>query len=266
MTHQPLGPDIFYPSDPRELSALVDDSLEEARRGADLSVPVSRVMIIPHGWYQITASMLARPWAAVSGFSASAIVLLLPVHSEHSALCTPNFSALNSPMGPHPAEPYPSLQADASLHLEEPALDNALPFITRVFPNVPVLPVFVPPGTSGDAKRLSNLLKQHDSPGTLYVISCNLTGHIPLQQGEQHSAHLLSLLGADSETYAHMPVLEPFRRRMISPCNSISIEALRRSPMLQGPYRVLGSTASPVRLGRAVHYAGCIGTAGARRD
>lgn len=266
MTHQPLGPDIFYPSDPRELSSLVDDSLVQARSGADLSVPVSRVMIIPHGWYQITASVLARPWAAVSGFSASAIVLLLPIHRETGVLCTPGFTALNSPLGPHPAEPYPSLEADTVLHLEEPSLDNALPFITRVFPGVPVLPVFVPVGTSGEAKKLSQLLKQHDSPGTLYAVSSNLTGHVPLEQGEQHAAHLLSLLSSEAKPHAHQPVLEPMRRHLVSPCNPLSIEALRRSPMLQGPYRVLGSTASPVRLGRAVHYAGCIGTVTSRAD
>ncbi len=259
MNHEPLGTDILYPSDPKQLRDTVESALDHAGKHLEMDRQDRRVIIIPHGWYDYIASVMAFPWKAVSSFEAERIVLLLPVHGEGRGISTPPCRELNSPLGTHPVEQAPEIPRDTACWMEEPALDNALPFITCVFPGIPILPVFMNGSSSRDSRKLSALLSALDTPSTLYAVSSSLTGHVPVSQGSDQAARVLSLLCTDAGDYVHQPLLEPLKRQEISPCNTGALEAVRRSGVLAGPYTLLSRGETPESSGRSTHFAGCIG-------
>ncbi len=255
MIHKPLGEELFYPSDSKILKSMIDSSLQRS------SGPVKdcRVIIIPHGWYDRIIDVLSAPWSAVSSFKAERIILLLPVHATDGQICSPGFSQLNSPLGSQPALPFPDIPGDTHLYLEEPALDNPLPFITTLFPDIPVQAIFVPGCSSSAAKRLSALLKHYDTPRSLYVISSNSSGELRAEEAERQARRLASLLTSPEKDQVHSPILEPFARQEISPCNPLSIEALRRTGILTGPYRAASYLENPVTGTLSLCYAGYTG-------
>ncbi|GEM_PF-6693926 len=266
MDYQPLGPDMFYPSGKDELNESIASSLKHARESLPELPEGLRVLVIPHGWYEYIQPVLASAWAAASRNPCSRIVLLLPVHTPEPetrhGLYIPPLKQLSCPLGECPVE-FPegtgSIKRDSRYFLEEPALDNPLPFIMHAFPGVPVLPLFVPGNTSQHAESLAAFLQQTDTPETLYVISSNMSSLLPVEKGCGHSQRLCSLLGSPDNRKAHLPLLEPWKKGEISPCNPVSLEALRRTAMLSGPYHVLGLTRSAGQGGKTVFYGALIG-------
>lgn len=261
MQYQPLGPDMFYPSDARELKRLVEESLALAGRSLPEPEGRHRVCIIPHGLYDYILPTLSAAWASVSRSSFQRIVLLLPVHTpepEHQeGIFLPPLDQLICPLGSSPVESMQScreLRTDSRFYLEEPALDNSLPFISLLFPGVPLLPLFTPGDSSRAAAYLASFLGSFDTPETLYAVSSNLTGVLPVSAASAQEHRLLSLLGSAGNGKAHQPLLEPKRKGEISPCNPAALEALRRSGILPGPYQMLATSRSPEQRGKIVSY------------
>ncbi len=254
MNHIPLGPDMFYPADPEILRSLVSRQLNTYPRGT------SPAVIVPHGQYEITAPVLAAAWAAAADFQPRQLVLLLPVHTpespEEQGIYHPGIEVINSPLGSHRVIGSDLAPIRGRYLEEEPALDNSLPFISLLFGDVPVLPLFVSGSTSRIADRLAELLRQFRQEKTLFAVSTNLTGLADEDIANRQAEEISRLLTAPGESKPHLPLLEPLRTRQIAPCNPAALEALRRSGITDSPYRLAAQQPSQDLSGKRVWYGG----------
>jgi len=160
----PLADDIFYPSDPEELSALVASLLEKA----DLPVPGDQDgvpalspplgIITPHGAYDFTGTLMARAYSTVSPLNPDWILLAAPVHLDQDpGVLLPPEDGFQTPLGEVPVfgegrkvlMGQPGFSLAREPYREEPALELQLPFIAHLFPGVPVLPLYL----SGEGRR-----------------------------------------------------------------------------------------------------------------
>ena len=254
MKHVPLGPDMFYPADPEILRSLVSRQLDRCPRGR------SPAVVVPHGFYEITAPVLAAAWAAAADFQPRQVVLLLPVHTpegpEEQGIYHPGTEIINSPLGSHRVIGRELSPVRSRYLEEEPALDNSLPFISFLFGDVPVLPLFVS-GTAGRiADKLAKLLRECYTEQTLFAVSTNLTGLADEDTAARQAQEVIRLLTAPGDGKPHLPLLEPLRTRQITPCNPAALEAMRRCGITDAPYRLAAQQPSQDLSGKRVWYGG----------
>ncbi len=256
MTHEPLGPDIFYPGSPAVLEQLTKELLKDRETDPHRR----RTVVIPHGWYESIGPLAAAAWGAVSWMQPRVITLLLPVHTpeQEDSITTVPVDRVNHPLGSHPVVPVQEVSTDQRYLLEEPALDNSLPMIWKLFGEVPLRVFFISGTSSRLAGQLARLLRSLDTPNTLYAASTNMTGVLSPDVTAEHLVRVLELLGTLHQS-SHAPLLELFRKNMISPCGITILEALRRTGILKGAYQILGQNTSATHGGRCTGYAGCIG-------
>ncbi len=263
MKRESIGSDIFFPSDPEDLRSIIDGSLELSYSPAGSCGTI----IVPHGEYGVTAPLAGAAWKAASRQQASLILLLLPVHSpvssQNEGLWIPSLTVLSSPLGEvpvsNPLTKTACFREDHQYVWEEPALDTALPYISVLFPGIPVLPVFCAGHTSRVAASLEELISHLSTLSVLFVVSSNMSGHEPPETAQAHLDAAVSLLTATDRAEGHEPLLEPWRRGRVSMCNPASLEALRRGVMKGRSYRLLGHACSPEHLDRITAYASFAG-------
>ncbi|MCV2489430.1 AmmeMemoRadiSam system protein B [Geodermatophilus sp. YIM 151500] len=173
----------FYPADPAELAALVDDLLAAARPAARPPRPVA--VVSPHAGYRWSGAVAAAAHAVLGAWrdGIRRVVLLGPAHVVPlRGMAVPGADAAATPLGPvqvdddlrTAATAAAAVAVDDRPHTGEHSLETQLPFLQRALgPGVRVLPVLVgdtPPVTV--AALLGTLLAL---PGTVAVVSTDLS-------------------------------------------------------------------------------------------
>lgn len=185
----PLADDIFYPSDPAELSGLIDTLLEKARSQAagkgggtpDGSSPLG--IVTPHGAYDFTGTLMARAYQTVEHLHPEWILLAGPVHlDQEPGVFLPPEDRFRTPLGEvtvflegrEVLMDQPGFSPSREPFREEPALELQLPFIRHLFPGVPVLPLYLSGAGRKSEKALAAGLRKLGLP-PLTVITSNLS-------------------------------------------------------------------------------------------
>lgn len=139
----------WYPGSAGALARDVDAHLAAAAStpGGDV-----RAIIAPHAGLMFSGPVGAHAYRAASGSAFDVAVLVGPSHfmAFDGAAVWPD-GAFECPLGPalidaHTARAllaFPVVRSLPAAHVREHALEMQLPFLTRVFPSLPIVPVLI---------------------------------------------------------------------------------------------------------------------------
>jgi AmmeMemoRadiSam system protein B/AmmeMemoRadiSam system protein A len=182
----------FYPANPVELTQLIDGYLAEAER----LEPEPSIVIVPHAGYVYSGGVAAHGFKQALDRNYERVVILGFNHGYaygfDGAVVWPA-GAWHTPLGDVPIDAEvarkildagPTIfNTDRSIHLGEHSLEVEVPFIQRVLPGVPIVPISIGRPTLENAQAIADALAQvlREAPRTLVVTSTDLS-HYPRYQ------------------------------------------------------------------------------------
>ncbi|MDR1808712.1 MAG: AmmeMemoRadiSam system protein B [Propionibacteriaceae bacterium] len=191
---------FFYPADPAVLRDTVDGLLAAVPDPR----PAPRAVIAPHAGYVYSGSTAALAYATLAGAAFQQIVVLGPCHHVGiRALATPQADAFATPLGEvtvwaegvRRAEAFEQVVPAAAVHTEEHSLEVQLPFLQRVLPDRPVLPLAVGWVTP---EQVAEVIQAFWDPATLIVVSSDLSHYHPYDDARRRDRVTLDqILGLD---------------------------------------------------------------------
>lgn len=138
----------FYPSNPQELSALVEQYTSEERTQEKLKV---RACLVPHAGYMYSGGVAGAVFSRI--FLPKKILLLgVRHHARGEALAILSEGAWRTPLGDVPVETSlaaqlrkgcPALREDSVAHSREHSLEVELPFLQVLVPGFSFVPIAV---------------------------------------------------------------------------------------------------------------------------
>src|SRR5262245_20294782 len=168
----------WYPADAAALGADVRAML--ARGGP--AMPGAIALLVPHAAYQYSGPTAAAGFAAVGGRFARAIVLAPSHFARFRGAALLPMTGYRTPLGVVPLDAAaaalagsPLVRANPAVFMREHALEVQLPWLQALLPECPVLPLLVGDLEAGDAAALAAALRPLVVPGTLVVVSSDLT-------------------------------------------------------------------------------------------
>jgi AmmeMemoRadiSam system protein B len=182
----------FYPASPVQLTQMIDGYLAEARR----LEPEPSILIVPHAGYVYSGGVAAHSFKQALDRGYEHVIILGFNHGYayafDGAAVWPS-GAWRTPLGDAPVDVALAQQilaagpaiftANRSIHLDEHSLEVEVPFIQRVLPGVPIVPISVGRPTLENALAIANALTEvlSESPKTLVVTTTDLS-HYPRYQ------------------------------------------------------------------------------------
>jgi AmmeMemoRadiSam system protein B len=147
----PVVDEIFYPADREELASLVRRMLD----GSSVAPADSSALVVPHAAYSIAGEVLAAGFRAAASREVERVVILAPMHRDPGPnVVLPESQAFLTPLGEAPVdervvaelEGWSTAIVRSDLpHLEEHAIEVAIPFVQILFPGASVVPILVGP-------------------------------------------------------------------------------------------------------------------------
>jgi AmmeMemoRadiSam system protein B len=222
---------LFYPARRDALAAQIDDLLEQS--------PVPRAagfaVISPHAGYEYAGAVIAAAFRSISLRRVSRAVLIGPVHRDPGeGICLPESEVWSSPLGQVPVDTKavdallacgPPFRRDDIPHLEEHCLELQLPFLTRLFPGVAIVPLLVASTGHAAASALARALQltfADSAAYTVYIVTANMSSYMTGKDADAESAAIEQLLlHADGKG-----VLAAADRGLISACAPVGIAAV----------------------------------------
>lgn len=138
----------WYPDDAAELGAMVDGCLVGGR---PLEGDV-RALIAPHAGLMYSGPVAGAGYASI-GDAFNVVVLVGPSHYQaFRGVAVADRGAFDTPLGPIDIEEAAAsslivregvVHADAAVHAREHSLELQLPFLRRVLPGVPIVPLLM---------------------------------------------------------------------------------------------------------------------------
>jgi AmmeMemoRadiSam system protein B len=174
----------FYPEERVYLAEEVDRLLAEAPEGGALPA----ALIVPHAGYRYSGPIAASAYAQLREARphVKRVVLLGPSHHvPFRGLALPGAAGLETPLGTVPvdtagaevAAQFPQVASSPLAHAREHSLEVQLPFLQRVLPGVPVVPLVVGQASAESVARVIEAL--WEEPGTLVLVSTDLSHYLP---------------------------------------------------------------------------------------
>jgi MEMO1 family protein len=229
-TRTPAVAGRFYPGDPGQLGA----SVEELLAAAPAPARTAKGVIAPHAGYVYSGAIAATAYASLRGRAReiTKVVLLGPAHRVHLAgLALPAAERFATPLGDVQIDAeladrvlaLPFVERSASAHALEHSLEVHVPFLQRMLGEFSLLPLVV-----GDAppEQVAAVLQLcWGGPETAIVISSDLSHY-----HEYAAANAIDRSTAEWITRAVEPGLDP-RRACGARCIDGVIELGRRRPL-----------------------------------
>jgi AmmeMemoRadiSam system protein B len=274
--HEPTGSDIFYPSDPDKLTALVSAALHKlppsssssfaaaSSSASAIAVSLPAAVITPHAAYEETLGLMGAAYGSLmkiaQGTHPEFILILAPLHSEVLLkdsgyfLFYPDFREFHIPGGCLPVDHHAlemvaeNIQEAAGRGYyfeEEPAIELQLPFIKELFGETPVIPLIIGPASSQKRRKLAAAIQLFPPEKTLIIITSNLTGYLPTADADRQAETAMAILSGKRK--AHL--LEAFNSHEISMCGAHIIDALSKSGYFPAPrsWEILASRRTAVQ-------------------
>lgn len=219
MERKPAVAGMFYPGDPAVLSADVDGMLAaaHAERAATLAraeAPIEfaglRAIIVPHAGYVYSGPMAAKAYNVVAervaaGEQFDRVVIVGPTHRVPVyGVAYPTAASFATPLGAVPLWPgigqalagVADAEPNDLTHQDEHAIEVQLPFLQKVLPGVPVVPL-----NAGQATgvQVADVVEKLLDDKTLLVISSDLSHYLSYADANEVDAitlgQVLSLAG-----------------------------------------------------------------------
>lgn len=186
MIRPPAVAGKFYPAQPAELAAMVDGFLAGHEPGKGRPI----ALVVPHAGYIYSGPVAGYAYAELRGQRYEAVILIGQNHyrSDFSGVAVYPGGAFETPLGLVPVhavlaqallQAAPALQSDPELQRLEHSLEVQLPFLQRVLPGTPIVPILIGQPTRENSRLLSDalatVLPGHD---VLLIASSDLS-HYP---------------------------------------------------------------------------------------
>ena len=177
----------FYPGEPAVLTRLIDGYLAEAPR----LEPKPSIIIVPHAGYVYSGGVAAHGFKQAIDRGFKSVIILgfnhQMSHAFEGAAIWPD-GAWRTPLGDVPIDAELARQLlaasifndDRSSHAGEHSLEVEVPFIQRVLPGVPIVPISIGRPTLENARSIADALAKvlADRSDVLVVASTDLS-HYP---------------------------------------------------------------------------------------
>lgn len=192
---------LFYPADPDVLADMVDSLLDGAaqslRTGEGVPVPTRgaaqvepdaiRAVIVPHAGYVYSGSTAALAWDLLRrGPRPERVTILGPTHRVGIlGVALPGAEAFATPLGVNPIDDSgldELVIRHPATHRDEHSLEVQVPFVQRLWGDVPVTPLAVGDAT---ADHVCAVVEALTGPTTLVVISSDLSHYHPHEVARQ---------------------------------------------------------------------------------
>ncbi|MBI4874073.1 MAG: AmmeMemoRadiSam system protein B, partial [Acidobacteria bacterium] len=189
---KPAVAGAFYPADPKELAAMVDGFLAQAKAPEIKDVVA---VVSPHAGYVYSGPVAAYSYALVKGRKIDRVVVLSPSHVESFGFSAVfDGTAYATPLGQIPVDQTfcaklgaagPLVKLSSRGHTvtgerSEHALEVQLPFLQRVLSKFTLVPVVMGDQSYEASRALGRALaKLIQRPGTLIVASSDLSHYHP---------------------------------------------------------------------------------------
>ncbi|MEN8205607.1 MAG: AmmeMemoRadiSam system protein B [Pseudomonadota bacterium] len=177
---EPAVAGSFYPADPVELEAQLDELLA----AVTTRYPPPKAMIVPHAGYIYSGPVAASGYASLIPVAdrIKRVVLLGPAHRKaFSGLAVPASTVFKTPLGKIELDKQsiskilllPQVHTDNDAHLLEHSLEVHLPFLQRVLRAFTLVPLVVGDASAQDVSEVIQQL--WGGRETLLVISSDLS-------------------------------------------------------------------------------------------
>jgi AmmeMemoRadiSam system protein B len=216
----------FYPADPDQLEAQVQQYLNEAQAPEEcLDLPLVKAIIAPHAGYSYSGPIAASAYVhlACSDVPIRRFVLIGPAHfTPVRGLAVSGAAAFDTPLGRAPVDEegrdaalgLPQVTVDDAAHQPEHCLEVQLPFLHTLCPDFSIVPLLVGEATPAEVAEV--LARVWGGPETRIVISSDLSHYHDYRTAQQ----------LDQETAAAIVTLEPAALREDAACGRQAIAGL----------------------------------------
>ncbi len=186
----------FYPSDGNLLAREVSRALTSGAEAQGRHAPPAQAVIVPHAGYRFCAPLIARAMLAARGAEGSAlpdrILIACPSHRHgFQGLALPSADAFETPLGAIAVDRATrdglvggAVQVHDEAFAQEHAIEVLLPFVHRVFPGVPIVPMVCGAGAHAALPAVIDGLAA--GPGkTSFLLSSDLSHYLTLQAAQE---------------------------------------------------------------------------------
>jgi AmmeMemoRadiSam system protein B/AmmeMemoRadiSam system protein A len=204
----------FYPADPKELSAMIDEMLAKASP-PKIKDPILAV-VAPHAGYQYSGQVAAYTYAELKGRKFSRVVVIAPSHFESFDFTSVyEGDAYETPLGTVPVDKafagqlakmsstikLSSRGHDATSSGAEHAIEVQLPWLQKVLGEFKLVPVVMGDQSYESSRALgvalAKMIKAEDKEGeTLIVASSDLSHYHPYDEAVKIDHKTLNALAA----------------------------------------------------------------------
>lgn len=175
-------------------------------------------VIVPHAEVSHILHLLEESFGYVSGLSPELVAVLSPLHNplleedRDLAAITCSFDRMDSAAFRIDVCPFnhPGVGKNDAYFYEEPSIELLFPIISRLWPGVPVLPLFAGSYSPELKEIVAAILKEH--PGTLFVLSTN--------GGTGDWKALAEILCSGTS------LQEAYEKQAVNPCGYMWLEAI----------------------------------------
>jgi AmmeMemoRadiSam system protein B/AmmeMemoRadiSam system protein A len=225
----------FYPADPKELTAMIDDMLAHASPPL-IKNPILAV-VAPHAGYQYSGPVAAYTYAALKGRKFSRVVVIAPSHYEAFDFTSVyEGDAYATPLGIVPVDKAFARQLvkmsstmrlssqghDATSAGAEHAIEVQLPWLQRVLGEFELVPIVMGDQSYESSRALGVALAKLIQGGdTLIVASSDLSHYHPYDQAVQIDRKTLNALQA----WDYLSMSRNFEQRIWEACGGAPIVA-----------------------------------------
>jgi len=226
----------FYPADPKELTAMMDDLLAHASP-PPITDPILS-MVAPHAGYQYSGPVAAYTFAELKGRKFSRVVVIAPSHFEAFDFTSVfDGDAYATPLGTVPvdktfaaqlAKMSPTIRLSSQGHTPtqagpEHALEVELPWLQHVLGEFQLVPIIMGDQSYESSRALGVALAKmiHGSSDTLILASSDLSHYHTYDEAVAIDHKTLNALQA----WDYFSMSENFETRVWEACGGAPIVA-----------------------------------------
>ena len=189
----------WYPADPGELAAVVDDWLADAKPSSPPPTGRPLVAVVPHAGFVYSGSTAGLVHAALRRTPPRRVVIMAPNHrTQLDRIALSSAAGFATPLGTVPVDrdavatlaASPAFVVDDHAHADEHAVEIQLPFLQRLNDGGPpmVVPLLVPRLNEELRLLAATDLAGLRDPDTLLMVSSDFThygaayGYLPFRE------------------------------------------------------------------------------------
>jgi len=180
---------LFYPRSPTELVSALDTLLA----GQAPAGHVPKALIVPHAGYIYSGIVAGHAFRSLKACATpiERVVLFGPSHREwFHGLAVPRVQAFATPLGIARIDEaavgrvaaLPAVIASDAAHAREHSLEVQVPFLQRLLPDAPIVPVLVGETTAAEVEAALEAL--WGGPETLIVVSSDLSHYHSYEEAQ----------------------------------------------------------------------------------